>query len=71
MLGFIFGILFIAGGYTFEDKLKGFGDVVIGGGLLILYISLIFGSRLSPSEFASIPELAGLIIALIFSAAIA
>jgi hypothetical protein len=70
-IGFIFGILFITGGYTFENKLRGFGDVIIGGGVLIMYITLIFGSRFQSAEIAIIPEVFALVIALAFSIAIA
>jgi len=67
ILGFIAGILFIAGGYSFEDKLRGFADAVIGGGILIFYVTLIYASRLSSVEFASIPEIMALLVALAFS----
>jgi hypothetical protein len=70
-IGFIAGILFITGGYTFEDKLRGFGDVVIGGGVLMMYVTLIFGSRFQSAETAIIPEVFALMIALTFSVAIA
>ncbi len=70
-LGFVLGILFIAGGYSFDKKLKGFADVVIGGGILILYLTLIFGSRFEGVNSALIPELWALIVALIFSTAVA
>ncbi len=70
-IGFIFGVLFIIGGYRFEDKLRGFGDVIIGGGILIMYVTLIYGSRFQDAASAVIPELFALVIALSFSISIA
>jgi hypothetical protein len=71
-IGFIAGLLLIAGGYTFSEKLRIFADAVIGGGVLIFYITLIYGSRFeSVKDTAIIPELWSLGIAIIFSLAIA
>lgn len=71
-IGFIMGLLLISGGHKFSEKLKVFADAVIGGGVLIFYVTLIYGSLFrSMKEAAIIPELWSLLIAIIFSLAIA
>jgi hypothetical protein len=57
-------------GFGLQQKLKQFSDVIIGGWILIFYISLIYWSRFeSPSDIL-IPEVASLGIALIFALAV-
>ena len=70
MLGFILGIGLIGGGYSFEKKLKNFADALIGGGILTLYISLIYGSKFDDISTAVIPEVLALAVAGIFSLAV-
>ncbi len=71
MLGIILGIGMIGGGYSFEKKLKNFADALIGGGILTLYISLIYGSKFNGELIdAVIPEVITLLIAGIFSVAV-
>lgn len=73
MVGFLAGILTIAGGYAMSHRLKNFADVIIGGGVLILYLTLIYGSRYeigSQYNLLVIPEFASLVIAALFAAAI-
>lgn len=69
--GFILGVAFMAGGFSFEKKLKNFADAIIGGGILIFYVTLIYGSRFEgATEGAIIPEMWTLMIATLFSLAV-
>ena len=71
-LGFLTGILLISGSYPLEKKSKIIADAVLGGGLLMLYLSLIFGSRFQTDSLkALIPELWSLLIASLFTFAVA
>jgi hypothetical protein len=70
--GFIIGVMFIAGGYSFEKRLKNFADAIIGGGILIIYSALIYGSRFGVTQDQPIiSELPTLLIAVAFSAGLA
>lgn len=40
--GFFVAIAFIGSGFGLQNKLRQFSDVIIGGGILIFYITLIF-----------------------------
>ena len=68
--GFFIAVAFMGSGFGLQQKLKQFSDVIIGGGILIFYISLIYWSRFeSPSDML-IPEVASLGIALLFALAV-
>jgi uncharacterized membrane protein len=70
-LGFLAGIAMIGGGFAFESRLKYFADVFLGGGILLLYVTLIYGSRFESAEAALIPEAAALAIAALFAFGVA
>ncbi len=70
IIGFVLGFSFILAGYKFKNKLHGFGDAVIGGGILIMYITLIYGSHFQELKTIMIPELLALFISLIFALSI-
>ena len=56
---------------SFSDRLRYFADVVMGSGILLLYGTLIYGSRASESVQAIIPEIATLLTAFVFTLAVA
>ncbi|MCH8518750.1 DUF2339 domain-containing protein [Candidatus Gracilibacteria bacterium] len=66
-LGFFASVLIIGTGFSLSDKLKYFADVVIGGGILLLFGTLIYGSRTTELATSLIPEQATLITAIIFT----
>jgi hypothetical protein len=71
-LGFLTGVALISGSYALEKKSKIIADAVLGGGLLMLYLSLIFGSRFqTESVQVLIPETWALIIATLFTMGVA
>ena len=71
-LGFLAGIALISGSYALEKKSKIIADAVLGGGLLMLYLSLIFGSRFQIENIqVLIPEAWALIIATLFTVGVA
>jgi uncharacterized membrane protein len=71
-LGFLTGIALISGSYALEKKSKIIADAVLGGGLLMLYLSLIFGSRFQTENVqVLIPETWALIIATLFTIGVA
>ncbi len=71
--GFLTGALAILAGYNFQEKLKSFSDTIIGGGILMLYVTLIYGGRFETAENINqiIPEGFALLVAAVFSAAVA
>jgi len=71
VIGFLLGAGAITGGFTIPNRLKYFADAIIGGGVLVLYVSLIYGSRFDSSEKALIPEFLTLIIAIFFAVGVA
>lgn len=64
-LGFFISFLIVGTGISLSKKLGEFSDVVIGGGILLFYGTLIYGSRTTDLATATIPE-----IATIFTSAI-
>ena len=71
-LGFLTGVALISGSYALEQKSKIIADAVLGGGLLMLYLSLIFGSRFQTENVqVLIPETWALIIATLFTMGVA
>ena len=66
-LWFFLSLVIIGGAFSFWDKLRYFADVVMGGGILLLYGTLIYGSRATDIGNATIPEIATLFSAGIFT----
>jgi hypothetical protein len=67
-LGFLTGVALISGSYPLEKTSKIIGDSILAGGLLMLYVSLIFGSRFETiGQQALIPEVWALLIATMFT----
>jgi hypothetical protein len=69
-LGFFLSIVMIGAGYSATDKLKYLADVIIGGGVVLLYGTLMYGSQTTDIGGAVIPEIASLIIAVFFTLAV-
>lgn len=40
--GFFIAVAFMGSGFGLQEKLKQFSDVIIGGGILVFYITLIY-----------------------------
>jgi hypothetical protein len=71
-LGFLTGLAMIGASYPLQKASKIIADAILGGGLLMLYLSLIFGSRFQTgSAQALIPETWALIIATLFTLGVA
>lgn len=49
-LGFLSGVALISGSYPLEKTSKIIADSILAGGLLMLYVSLTFGSRFETTE---------------------
>lgn len=72
ILGFLTGLIMISGSYAFEKSTKIIADSILGGGILMLYLTLIFGSRFQTENIqALIPETWALIIATLFTLSVA
>jgi hypothetical protein len=69
-LGFFLSILMIGTGYSATDKLKYLADIIIGGGVILLYGTLMYGSQATDIGGAVIPEISSLIIAVFFTLAV-
>jgi hypothetical protein len=70
-LGFFLSLAVIGGSYSFSEKSRYFADLGIGAGILLLYATLIYGSRTTDlAKAAVIPEIATLVTAFIFTVAI-
>ncbi|MDD5770205.1 MAG: DUF2339 domain-containing protein [Candidatus Gracilibacteria bacterium] len=67
IIGFIVSFGIIMGGLKLGEKLKYFGDIIIGIGVLLLYGTLIYGSRNNGIENSTIPEIASLSVSFIFT----
>lgn len=66
-VGFFVSIVIIGSAFSFSEKLRYFADVVMWGGILLLYGTLIYGSRTTDVALAVIPEVATIITAFIFT----
>lgn len=70
-LGFFLSLAVIGGSYSFSEKWHYFADLGIGAGVLLMYSTLIYGSRTTDlATAATIPEIATLVTAFIFTLAI-
>jgi hypothetical protein len=70
-LGFFLSLVVIGGSYSLSEKWHYFSDLGIGSGILLLYSTLIYGSRTTDLATAAIiPEIATLVTAFIFTLAI-
>lgn len=69
-LGFFLSLVIIGGSYSFSEKWHYFADLGIGSGILLLYSTLIYGSRTTDLATAAIPEVATLVTAFIFTLAV-
>jgi hypothetical protein len=69
-LGFFLSLVIIGSSYSFSEKLRYFADIGIGAGILLLYGTLIYGSRTTDLAVATIPETATLVTAFLFTIAI-
>ncbi len=70
-VGFFVSLIIIGSAFSFSEKLRYFADVVMWGGILLLYGTLIYGSRTTDVAVASIPEVATLVTAFFFTLAVA
>jgi hypothetical protein len=70
-LWFFLSVVIIWSAFSFSDKLRYFADVVMGGWILLLYATLIYGSRTTELATAVFPEVATLVTAFFFTLAIA
>jgi hypothetical protein len=60
----------IGAGYGSADRLKYLADVIIGGGVILLYGTLMYGSQATDIGGTVIPEISSLIIAVFFTLAV-
>ena len=70
-LGFFFAVVIIGGSFSFSEKMRYFADIGIGSGVLLLYGTLVYGSRATELAAAIIPEVVTLITAALFTVAVA
>ena len=66
-LWFFLSLVTIGWAFSFSEKLRYFADVIMWGGILLLYGTLIYGSRATDTAHATIPEIATLFSAGIFT----
>jgi hypothetical protein len=57
----------IGSSFSFTEKLRYFADIVLGSGILLLYGTLVYGSRATDVAQAVIPEVATLVTAFFFT----
>jgi hypothetical protein len=69
-LGFFFSVVIIGTSFSFSEKMRYFADIGIGSGVLLLYATLIYGSRTTELATAMIPEVVTLFTALLFTIAV-
>jgi Predicted membrane protein (DUF2339) len=70
-LGFFFSVVIIGGAFSLPEKMRYFTDIGIGSGVLLLYGTLMYGSRTTELATAMIPEAATLFTAALFTIAVA
>ena len=70
-LGFFCSVLIIGASFSFSEKMNYFADIGIGSGALLLYGTLVYGSRATELSTAVIPEAATLVTAALFTGAVA
>ncbi len=70
-LGFFASLVLIGGSFSFSEKMRYLADVGIGSGVLLLYGTLMYGSRATETASAVIPELATLVTAILFTSSVA
>jgi Predicted membrane protein (DUF2339) len=70
-VGFFVSVAIIGTAFSLSDKLRYFADVVMGGGILLLYGTLLYGSRTTDIAVAAIPEVMTLVTAFIFTLGVA
>lgn len=66
-LGFFFSVVIIGGSFSLPEKMRYFTDIGIGSGVLLLYGTLIYGSRTTDLATAMIPEIVTLLTAVLFT----
>jgi len=69
-LGFFFSVAIIGGSFSLPEKMRFFTDIGIGSGVLLLYGTLIYGSRTTDLATAMIPEVVTLLTAICFTVAV-
>lgn len=69
-LGFFFSLVIIGGSFSLSEKMRYFTDIGVGSGVLLLYGTLIYGSRTTEIATAVIPEIMSLLTAVIFTIAV-
>jgi hypothetical protein len=70
-VGFFVSVVIIGSAFSFSERLRYFADVVMGWGILLLYATLIYGSRTTDVATAAIPEVATLVTAFLFTLVVA
>lgn len=66
-LGFFCSVAIIGASFSFSEKMRYFTDIGIGSGVLLLYGTLIYGSRTTELATAMIPEVVTLFTAVLFT----
>lgn len=69
-LGFFFSLTIIGGSFSFSENMRYFTDIGIGAGVLLLYGTLIYGSRTTEMVTVVIPEIVTLLTAVLFTFAV-
>ncbi len=70
-LGFFLSIILIGWAVSFSERLRYFADIVVWIWILLLYATLMYGSRTTETAQAVFPEVATLVTAFIFTLIIA
>lgn len=68
---FFVSLVIIGSAFSFSERLRYFADIVLGSGILLLYGTLIYGSRTTDAAQAMIPEAATLVTAFLFTLVVA